>query len=93
MTLSRPVAVHSSLQMRIVLASILTALIAELIDTKVYQLWTRAEGEMAAMDAGVCLQFRLHSRGQPDLSHHSFSGDMGAEACSRWSGPTSSLKR
>jgi uncharacterized integral membrane protein (TIGR00697 family) len=30
-----------SLQMRIVLASILTALIAELIDTKVYQLWTR----------------------------------------------------
>jgi queuosine precursor transporter len=29
-----------SLQMRIVLASILTALIAELIDTKVYQLWT-----------------------------------------------------
>ena len=30
-----------SLQMRITLASILTALIAELIDTKVYQLWTR----------------------------------------------------
>ena len=29
-----------SLQMRITLASILTALIAELIDTKVYQLWT-----------------------------------------------------
>jgi uncharacterized integral membrane protein (TIGR00697 family) len=34
-----------SLQMRIVLASILTALIAELIDTKVYQLWTRGERE------------------------------------------------
>lgn len=30
-----------SLQMRITLASILTALIAELIDTKVYQLWTK----------------------------------------------------
>ena len=30
-----------SLQLRITLASILTALIAELIDTKVYQLWTR----------------------------------------------------
>jgi len=29
-----------SLQLRITLASILTALIAELIDTKVYQLWT-----------------------------------------------------
>jgi queuosine precursor transporter len=29
-----------SLQMRIVLASILTALVAELIDTRVYQLWT-----------------------------------------------------
>jgi hypothetical protein len=29
-----------SLQMRITLASILTALIAELIDTRVYQLWT-----------------------------------------------------
>ena len=29
-----------SLQMRIVLGSILTALLAELIDTKVYQLWT-----------------------------------------------------
>src|SRR5512136_1623212 len=29
-----------SLQMRITLASILTALIAELIDTKVYRLWT-----------------------------------------------------
>ncbi len=34
-----------SLQMRIVLASILTALIAELIDTKVYQLWTRGGRE------------------------------------------------
>jgi queuosine precursor transporter len=34
-----------SLQMRIVLASILTALIAELIDTKVYQLWTRSGRE------------------------------------------------
>ncbi|MEI8003370.1 MAG: queuosine precursor transporter [Methanothrix sp.] len=34
-----------SLQMRIVLASILTALIAELIDTKVYQLWTRGKRE------------------------------------------------
>jgi hypothetical protein len=32
-----------SLQMRITLASILTALIAELIDTKVYQLWTRGD--------------------------------------------------
>jgi len=32
-----------SLQMRITLASILTALIAELIDTKVYQLWTRGK--------------------------------------------------
>ena len=30
-----------SLQLRITLASILTALIAEMIDTKVYQLWTR----------------------------------------------------
>ncbi len=30
-----------SLQLRITLASILTALIAELIDTRVYQLWTR----------------------------------------------------
>jgi uncharacterized integral membrane protein (TIGR00697 family) len=34
-----------SLQMRIVLASILTALIAELIDTRVYQLWTRGGRE------------------------------------------------
>ena len=34
-----------SLQMRIVFASILTALIAELIDTKVYQLWTRGGRE------------------------------------------------
>lgn len=34
-----------SLQMRIVLASILTALVAELIDTKVYQLWTRGGRE------------------------------------------------
>lgn len=34
-----------SLQMRIVLASILTALIAELVDTKVYQLWTRGGRE------------------------------------------------
>jgi len=34
-----------SLQMRIVLASILTALIAELIDTKVYHLWTRGGRE------------------------------------------------
>jgi hypothetical protein len=34
-----------SLQMRIVLASILTALIAELIDTKVYQLWTQGGRE------------------------------------------------
>jgi queuosine precursor transporter len=34
-----------SLQMRIVLASILTALIAELIDTKVYQLWMRGGRE------------------------------------------------
>ena len=32
-----------SLQLRITLASILTALIAELIDTKVYQLWTRGK--------------------------------------------------
>ena len=32
-----------SLQMRITLASIFTALIAELIDTKVYQLWTRGD--------------------------------------------------
>ena len=30
-----------SLQMRIVLASILTALLAELIDTRVYRIWTR----------------------------------------------------
>jgi uncharacterized integral membrane protein (TIGR00697 family) len=34
-----------SLQMRIVLASILTALVAELIDTKVYQLWTKSGRE------------------------------------------------
>jgi queuosine precursor transporter len=34
-----------SLQMRIVLASILTALIAELVDTKVYQIWTRGGRE------------------------------------------------
>ena len=34
-----------SLQMRIVLASILTALVAELIDTKVYQIWTRSGRE------------------------------------------------
>jgi queuosine precursor transporter len=34
-----------SLQMRIVLASILTALVAELIDTKVYQLWTQSGRE------------------------------------------------
>jgi uncharacterized integral membrane protein (TIGR00697 family) len=34
-----------SLQMRIVLASIFTALVAELIDTKVYQLWTRGGRE------------------------------------------------
>lgn len=34
-----------SLQMRIVLASILTALVAELIDTKAYQLWTRGGRE------------------------------------------------
>lgn len=34
-----------SLQMRIVFASILTALIAELIDTKVYHLWTRGGRE------------------------------------------------
>jgi queuosine precursor transporter len=34
-----------SLQMRIVLASILTALIAELIDTKVYRLWTQSGRE------------------------------------------------
>jgi uncharacterized integral membrane protein (TIGR00697 family) len=34
-----------SLQMRIVLASILTALIAELIDTRVYQLWMRGGRE------------------------------------------------
>jgi len=34
-----------SLQMRIVLASILTALIAELIDTKVYHHWTRGGRE------------------------------------------------
>jgi len=34
-----------SLQMRIVLASILTSLVAELIDTKVYQLWTRGGRE------------------------------------------------
>lgn len=34
-----------SLQMRIVFASILTALIAELIDTKVYHLWTRGRRE------------------------------------------------
>lgn len=32
-----------SLQMRIVLGSILTALLAELIDTKVYHLWTRGD--------------------------------------------------
>ena len=32
-----------SLQMRIVLGSILTALLAELIDTKVYHLWTKGE--------------------------------------------------
>jgi queuosine precursor transporter len=34
-----------SLQMRIVLASILTTLVAELRDTKVYQLWTRGGRE------------------------------------------------
>jgi len=34
-----------SLQMRITLASILTALIAELIDTKVYQLWIKGGRE------------------------------------------------
>jgi uncharacterized integral membrane protein (TIGR00697 family) len=33
-----------SLQFRIVLASIITALIAELIDTRVYHLWTRGVG-------------------------------------------------
>jgi uncharacterized integral membrane protein (TIGR00697 family) len=33
-----------SLQLRIVLASIITGLIAELIDTKVYHLWTRGIG-------------------------------------------------
>ena len=32
-----------SLQMRIVLGSILTALLAELIDTKIYHLWTKGE--------------------------------------------------
>jgi len=32
-----------SLQMRIVLASILTALLAELIDTKIYRIWTRGK--------------------------------------------------
>jgi queuosine precursor transporter len=35
-----------SLQMRIVLGSILTALLAELIDTKVYQLWTTGPRNM-----------------------------------------------
>jgi len=33
-----------SLQMRIVLGSILTALIAEMIDTQVYHIWTRGRG-------------------------------------------------
>ena len=68
-----------SLQMRIVIGSILTALLAELIDTRVYHLWTRgARQKLAAVDAGLRLQCRLHPCGQPALSPHRLCGNSGS---------------
>ena len=66
-----------SLQMRIVLGSILTAVLAELIDTKVYHIYPRRPAKLAAVDAGLRFQCRFHPCGQPALSYHRFFGDSG----------------
>ncbi len=67
-----------SLQMRIVLGSILTA-VAGRVDRyqSLSNLDARRPAKLAAVDAGLRLQCRFHTCGQPALSHHRFFGDSG----------------